>query len=80
MKWLGGRRFLSGGWRYLASWGLPTIYLWFWDAFAIGDGIWAISETFTIGQSVGALPLEEAVFFLVTNVLVVQGVRLFWEP
>ena len=76
--WLGGRRFLEGRWRYLVACGVPSLYLWLWDAFAIGDGIWSISAEFTVGVTVGGLPIEEAVFFLLTNVLVVQGVLLFW--
>ncbi len=30
-----------------------------------------------MGFSVGSLPFEEAIFFLVTNVMVAQGVILF---
>ena len=77
--WLGGQDFLAGGWRYVVACGVPSVYLWLWDAFAIGDGIWAISERFTLGLEFGPLPIEEATFFLLTNVLVVQGVLLFWQ-
>lgn len=77
--WLGGRRYVAGGWRYGLACGLPTVYLWLWDAFALADGIWSIAPRYTVGLQVGTLPLEEAVFFLVTNVVVVQGVLLFWK-
>lgn len=59
---------------------VPTLYLWIADATAIHLGIWRISETFTLGPALGPLPLEEAVFFLVTNLLVVQGLLLFLHP
>jgi lycopene cyclase domain-containing protein len=59
---------------------VPTVYLWLADAFAISRGIWHISEAHVLGPAVGVLPLEEAVFFLVTNLLVVQGMILFLYP
>lgn len=56
---------------------VPTLYLWLADWFAIRRGIWHISETFTTGLHLFGLPIEEALFFLVTNLLVVQGLLLF---
>jgi lycopene cyclase domain-containing protein len=56
--------------------GLPTLYLWGADATAISSGIWTISSEMTLGVSLFALPLEEATFFLVTNLLVVKGILL----
>ncbi len=55
----------------------PTLYLWAADYYAIQDGIWEISKEYTIGIQVGVLPVEEMVFFLVTNIMVVQGLLLF---
>ena len=55
----------------------PTLYLWIADRIAIASGIWRISERFTTGLQLAGLPMEEAVFFLMTNLLVVQGVVLF---
>ncbi len=55
----------------------PTVYLWIADGIAISQGIWIISERFTTGLLVGVLPIEEATFFLVTNLFVVQGLILF---
>lgn len=55
----------------------PTLYLCLADAFAIQERIWSISETFTTGIKFGPLPLEEAVFFLITNLMVAQGLLLF---
>ncbi|ARS90163.1 lycopene cyclase domain-containing protein [Natrarchaeobaculum aegyptiacum] len=56
---------------------VPTLYLWVADRIAIGLGIWVISETHTTGYALVGLPLEEALFFLVTNVFVVQTVVLY---
>jgi lycopene cyclase domain-containing protein len=56
--------------------GVPTLYLWIADAIAIGSGIWTIAPQYTVGLSFFGLPLEEATFFLFTNLLVVQGVLL----
>lgn len=56
---------------------IPTLYLWIADRIAIGNGIWQISDTYTTGLQLFGLPIEEATFFLVTNLLVSQGVLLF---
>lgn len=55
---------------------LPTVYLWVADATAITSEIWTISSTMTLGVSAFGLPLEEATFFLMTNLLVVKGILL----
>ena len=60
----------------LVAVGVPTVYLWAADALAIASGIWTISSTYTLGVAVGSLPLEEATFFLMTNLLVVKGILL----
>jgi lycopene beta-cyclase len=59
---------------------VPTLYLWFADTVAIRLGIWDIAERYTYGPRPLGLPIEEAVFFLVTNILVVQGLVLFLYP
>jgi lycopene cyclase domain-containing protein len=58
----------------------PTLWLWAADRYAIGDGIWSIAPRYTTGLVPLGLPVEEAVFFLVTNVMVVFGVLLFLSP
>ena len=58
----------------------PTLYLWIADLVAIRAGIWSIAPQYTTGFHAFGLPLEEALFFLVTNLLVVQGVLLFLQP
>ncbi|HEX2080504.1 MAG TPA: lycopene cyclase domain-containing protein, partial [Longimicrobium sp.] len=66
--------------RFAVAIGVPTLYLWMADAVAIRLGIWRISATQTLGIELGWLPLEEAAFFLATNLLVVQGLTLFLHP
>lgn len=57
--------------------GVPTLYLWFVDRTAISLGLWTISEEYTVGLTPFGLPVEEALFFLVTNVFIVQGLVLY---
>jgi lycopene cyclase domain-containing protein len=58
-----------------------TLYLSLADAIAIGSGIWTISPAKSTGILLGGvLPLEEFVFFLLTNTLVAFGFVLFWSP
>lgn len=76
---IGGR--IGADWRTFGlAVGVPTLYLWMADAIAIRLGIWRISKTQTLGIELGWLPLEEATFFLATNLLVVQGLTLFLLP
>lgn len=64
--------------RRLVFWAVavPTLYLWIADRIALALGIWHISERFTTGLALVGLPVEEALFFVVTNLLVVQGLVL----
>ena len=77
LQWLYGGHHL---WRLRRVWIVatlvPTIYLWIADRIALALGIWYISDTYTIGWAPFGLPVEEAIFFLVTNLLVVQGLLL----
>lgn len=54
-----------------------TLYLWVADRFAISRGIWDIDNTLSFNLDPLGLPVEEAVFFLVTNVLALLGTMLF---
>lgn len=60
-----------------ASLTLATVYLWAADRAAIAAGIWIVSPLHSTGWKPRGLPVEEAVFFLVTNLLVLQGMFLF---
>ncbi|MFB1479192.1 lycopene cyclase domain-containing protein [Corallococcus sp. RDP092CA] len=53
------------------------VYLSVADHLAISAGIWSFGEGRHIGVSVGAVPLEELLFFLITSVLVSLGLALF---
>ncbi len=57
----------------------PTIYLWVVDMIAIEWGIWHILPGTSTGWKLFSLPVEEAVFFLLTNCLVTQGLLLFYQ-
>jgi lycopene cyclase domain-containing protein len=57
-----------------------TIYLWFVDALAIRSGVWFIDPAQSTGFAVNGLPLEEMVFFLVTNLIIVLGMVLLLSP
>lgn len=55
----------------------PLIYLSIADALAINAGTWTISPTQSLNiYLAGQLPIEEFIFFLITNTLVVFGVIL----
>lgn len=56
--------------------GVPTLYLWLADGVAIANSIWTISDQFTLKYSIFGLPIEEATFFLFTNMLVIKGILL----
>ena len=73
MWWLGGH--LIWARRRLVAWAVVpiTLYLWVADRIAIGLGIWDITDATRTGWEILGLPIEEALFFLVTNLLVAQG-------
>ncbi|WP_311170747.1 lycopene cyclase domain-containing protein [Halobellus ordinarius] len=56
---------------------VPTLYLSIVDRIAIEYGIWILSPEYTTGIYVAGLPIEEGLFFLVTNLFVVQGLVLY---
>jgi len=56
---------------------VPTTYLCVADRVAIEYGIWTLSGQYTTGVEIAGLPVEEALFFLVTNLFVVQGLVLY---
>jgi lycopene beta-cyclase len=61
---------------YTLAVAIPTLYLCIADGIAIHLNVWTISTRFTTGIAFWSLPLEEALFFLMTNMLVVQGLLL----
>lgn len=57
---------------------IPTLYLWLIDSIAIRAGTWHINERTSLEVFLWeGLPIEEAIFFLVTNTMVVLGCNGF---
>lgn len=55
-----------------------TLYFWIADSIAIAKRIWFFpAESISGIEIAGYLPIEEALFFLVTNMMVTQGYILF---
>lgn len=81
LQWGIGGDLLVSRWRVLLpGFVVPTLYLWLADRLALGAGIWWISPELSSGLHVFGLPVEEALFFLLTNLLVVFGMLLALEP
>lgn len=79
--WLGWGTF-KARWRvWLAGILGPAVYLTAIDAVALQAGTWSIAPGQSLGLFLpGGVPIEEALFFLVTTTLVVQGLLLFTSP
>jgi len=56
---------------------VPTLYLMLIDRLAIGMGIWALSDAHTVGLAILGLPIEEALFFFMTNVFATQTIVMY---
>lgn len=56
---------------------LPTLYFSAVDALAIRSGIWELHAATRTGLEIGNLPLEEALFFFTTSLLLAQGLLLW---
>lgn len=81
LQWGFGGDLLVRRWRLVAlGVSVPTLYLWIADRLAIGWSIWWISSEHTLGLRPLGLPVEEALFFVVTNVLIVFGITLALHP
>jgi lycopene cyclase domain-containing protein len=79
--WLGWPAFRRQWKVYALGFSAPAIYLTLMDSIAIGSGTWTISplQSLNIFLPFG-VPVEEGIFFLVTNLLLVQGLLLFTSP
>lgn len=56
---------------------IPTLFYWITDGIAINTGTWSITERTSTGNKLfDTLPIEEAVFFAITNIVIVQGLYL----
>jgi lycopene cyclase domain-containing protein len=63
----------------LLSIGLPSIYLILADALAIRTGTWVINPSLSLSTRVAGFPLEEALFFVVTNTMIGVGLGLWFS-
>jgi len=78
VQWALGAEMLVARWRHVAvAVAIPTLYLAVSDRIAIEIGLWSISPSHTLGASVFGLPIEEALFFALTNLFLIQGVFLW---
>lgn len=78
IQWALGAELLVARWRHVAlAVGIPTFYLAISDRIAIEMGLWSISPVHTLGVSLFGLPIEEALFFVLTNLFLIQGVFLW---
>jgi lycopene cyclase domain-containing protein len=59
---------------------VPTAYLWLVDGVALAGATWTLSPLQTTGLALGPLPVEEMLFFLVTNGIVACGAVLLLLP
>ena len=66
--------------RVAASIASVTAYLWVADRVAIGMRTWRIEDPYRLGIDPFGLPVEEAVFFLITTTLCVFGLAMFLPP
>lgn len=57
-----------------------TLYLSLADSFAIGSGTWTIAPGQSFNLFIGSLPVEELIFFLLTNTLIAFGITLLLAP
>ena len=83
IQWLIGGNILLKRWKVLLpAILLPTLYLTTVDFAALRSGTWIINPAASLNIFIPIInvPIEEAVFFLVTNTLVVQGLILMWMP
>ena len=81
LQWsIGGDFIVARARLLLAATLIPTFYLWIIDLIAIRNGIWWIDPAQSSGFRPYGLPIEEAYFFLLTNLLVGFGMTLALEP
>ncbi len=83
LHWLIAGDILLSRWKVLIPGVLvPALYLTLIDSFALRSATWTINPSLSLGIffPIIQVPVEEGVFFLVTNALIVQGLILLWMP
>lgn len=56
---------------------IMTVYFSLADSISIGNGIWHFDPLQTIGTKIGNVPIEEILFFMMTNLLITEAMVLF---
>ena len=76
-----GADILLAYWRslLLIIW-IPTLYLWLLDAVALAGGTWTVDPAQTTGVKLGVIPIEEMLFFFMTNMIIAFGMMLMCSP
>lgn len=78
IQFIFGRKKLKGKLKLIVVPALiMTVYFSLADAVSIGNGIWNFDPLQTTGAKIGNVPLEEILFFLLTNLLITEAVVLF---
>lgn len=78
LQWsLGARALRQSLMNWAPLWVGFTLYLCLADSFAISQGIWSLTLSTRSGWELGNLPVEEALFFALTNLFVLQGLSLW---
>jgi lycopene cyclase domain-containing protein len=81
LQWWVGHEILAARRRLLlAAVVLPSVYLTLADALAIREGVWILNPALTLGLAPLGIPVEEALFFTLTNTMLVQGLLLALQP
>lgn len=76
-QWLIGPGIVRSRWKAVPLVALPiAAYLTMKDKVALDDGTWTINEETSTGLKIGGVPIEEALFFLLTSWVSAQGVIL----
>jgi putative membrane protein len=77
-EWLYGGRILLRHWRFIL---IPSVgvaaFLTAADSVAISQGVWRFDHAQLLNIYIGPVPIEEAIFFLLTNLMATQGLLLF---
>lgn len=77
LSWIGADKVWGDRRRVATAITVSSVYLWFADRTAIALDIWYIADATSLGFDPLGLPIEEATFFVVTNVLCTFGLALF---
>lgn len=79
LQWIAGWQWLLRHWRVsILGILLPSVWLVLADSTALGV-VWTIAPAKSMGIFLGNIPVEEVLFFILTNTLVVQSFLLIYH-